>query len=169
MATQLHWVEGPWPGKLALSARPRGSGSDWLDHQIAGWRRARVDVMVPLSTAEEEREFDLWEERGAATGQGMEFISFLIPDRHVPDSEERTAEVVERVDAGLESGGNTVIHCRQGVRRSGLMAPCLLVTHGIDSNTAVVRLGVARGVTIPETLEQRRSIYAYAATSASIK
>jgi len=150
MATQLHWVEGPWPGKLALAAGRRG-------HDVS------------LLTADEEREFDLREEPGAAKRQGMEFISFPIPDQHVRDPEERTAAVVERVNAGLESGRNAVIHCRQGVGRGGLMAACLLVTRGINPNTTVVRLSVARGVTIPETLEQRRSIDGYAATSASIK
>ena len=98
MATQLHWVEGPWPGKLALAAGRRG-------HDVS------------LLTADEEREFDLREEPGAAKRQGMEFISFPIPDQHVRDPEERTAAVVERVNAGLESGNKAVIHCRQGMTR----------------------------------------------------
>jgi hypothetical protein len=35
MNPKLYWVDGPWPGKLAISARPRGGG--WLT-QISGAR-----------------------------------------------------------------------------------------------------------------------------------
>ncbi len=33
LGTTLYWVRGPWPGKLALAARPRGG--EWLDDEIA--------------------------------------------------------------------------------------------------------------------------------------
>jgi len=48
------------------------------------------------------------------------------------------------------------------------MVACLLVTGGIEPNSAVVRLSLARGDTIPETPEQRRWIDGYVATSAGI-
>ena len=57
MATELYWVDGPWPGKLALAARPRGG--DWLEDEIASWRGARVDTVLSLLTPKEERDLDL--------------------------------------------------------------------------------------------------------------
>ena len=44
--TELHWVNGPWPGKLALSARPRDGG--WLEDEIANWRRSGIDTVLSL-------------------------------------------------------------------------------------------------------------------------
>jgi len=55
--TKLYWIKGPWPGKLALAARPRGG--DWLEDEIAAWRDAGINAIVSLLTAEEEQELDL--------------------------------------------------------------------------------------------------------------
>jgi protein-tyrosine phosphatase len=71
------------------------------------------------------------------------------------------------MDALLASGRNVVIHCRQGVGRTGLVAACLLVARGESPETAVEKLSAARGVSTPETAEQRRWIDHYAAISAS--
>ena len=40
-------------GKLALAARPRGD--DWLEDEIAGWRREGVDTVFPCSLPKRKR------------------------------------------------------------------------------------------------------------------
>jgi protein-tyrosine phosphatase len=86
----------------------------------------RVDSVVSLLTASEEDDLDLRNEAAAAKVQGMKFTSFPIPDREVPNSESELAAVLERVDNDLSSGKNVLVHCRQGIGRSGLVAACLL-------------------------------------------
>lgn len=167
MGTELHWVDGPWPGKLAVASRPRGG--DWLEDEIASWRRAGIDTVLSLLTSDEEQSLDLNSEAGAVKARGMDFMSLPIPDRQVPGSETEVAAVLERLNANLSSGRNVVVHCRQGVGRSGLVAACLLVTKGLDPRTAVESVGAARGVAVPETAEQRRWIDHYAAIMASAK
>jgi protein-tyrosine phosphatase len=167
MWTELHWVDGPWPGKLALAARPRGG--DWLADEMAGWCWAGVDAVISLLTPEEEYLLDLTQEESEARTLGMDFVSFPIPDREVPSSESALAAALEKVDTDLSSGKNVVIHCRQGVGRSGLVAGCLLVAKGVNPEAAVERLSAARGVSIPETAAQRRWIDHYAAISAGAK
>ena len=164
MGTELYWVDGPWPGRLALAARPRGG--DWLEDEIAGWRRAGVDAVLSLLTPEEEGDLDLKTESRDATAHGMEFISFPIPDRDVPNSEAKMASVLERLDRVLSSGKNVVVHCRQGIGRTGLVAACLLVSKGLTPESAVRKLSAARGVAVPETSEQRHWIDRYVAISA---
>ena len=85
MWTDLHWVEGPWPGKLALAARPRGG--EWLRDELGNWRLEGVHTVFSLLTPEEEQDLDLIHEKRETQAQGMTFISFPIPDRQVPDSE----------------------------------------------------------------------------------
>ena len=51
--TELHWVDGPWPGKLAMAARPRGG--EWLQDELEGWRLAGVHTILSLLTPEEAR------------------------------------------------------------------------------------------------------------------
>ena len=94
----------------------------------------------------------------------MEFISYLIPDRKVPKSETELSSALERVDQALLSGKNVVVHCRQGIGRTGLLAACLLVSKESTPESAIEKLSSVRGVSIPETSEQRRWIDHYAAT-----
>jgi protein-tyrosine phosphatase len=159
MATRLHWVDGPWPGKLALAARPRGG--DWLTDEIAAWQREGVETVFSLLTPLEEQELDLTAEAAVTQSHGLDFISFPIPDREVPTSEVSLAQALNQVDRQLSTNRNVLVHCRQGVGRSGLIAACLLIGRGMDADTAITRLSAARGAPIPDTAEQRRWIDHY--------
>ena len=130
-----YWAEGPWPGKLALAARPRGG--DWLGDEAAGWRSAGIDTVLSLLTPEEEQDLDLKNEAREMKKVGMKFISFPIPDRKVPRSESEVADTLEKLDTDLSAGKNVAIHCRQGVGRTGLVAACLLIKKGLSSGAAV--------------------------------
>ncbi len=167
MSTELHWVDGPWTGKLALASRPRGG--DWLDEEMSAWRGAGIDTVLSLLTSEEEQELDLKREAQGVKARGMKFVSLPIPDREVPNSESVVSGTLERLDADLSAGNNVVVHCRQGVGRTGLVAACLLVAKGLAPDAAVNTLSAARGIAIPETVEQRRWIDHYAAVLASAK
>jgi protein-tyrosine phosphatase len=167
MPTEFYWVDGPWPGRLAMAARPRGG--DWLADEMASWRRAGIEAVFSLLTAEEEHELDLKAEAEDAQTQGIEFISFPIPDREVPNSEAAMASALENLDRTLSSGKNVVVHCRQGIGRTGLVAACLLVSKGLAPDAAVTTVSSARGMAVPETPEQRRWIDHYAAISAGAK
>jgi protein-tyrosine phosphatase len=132
---------------------------------MAGWRRSGVDVVLSLLTAEEEVDLDLRAEEREAKAHGLEFWSFPIPDREVPASESQLTSALERVDRALAAGKNVVVHCRQGVGRTGLVAACLLVSKGIAPEPTIRALRAVRGATIPETAEQRHWIDHYAATT----
>jgi protein-tyrosine phosphatase len=166
-ATELYWVDGPWPGRLAVAARPRGG--EWLGDEIANWQRRRVKAVLSLLTPEEQRELDLEDEAAQAQAHGIAFFSFPIPDRQVPDSEDNLSKILEQVDKELSSGKNVLVHCRQGIGRVGLVAACLLLTKGLNTGTVLNRVSAARGVPVPETPEQRRWIDHYAATLATAK
>lgn len=167
MSTELHWVEGPWPGKLALASRPRGG--DWLEEEMAAWRRSGVDTVLSLLTPDEEHDLDLKREARDVKAQGMKFVALPIPDRQVPNSESEVSAVLDRIDADLSAGKNVAVHCRQGVGRTGLVAACLLVAKGIGPEAAVKTLSAARGTPVPETADQRRWIDHYAAVLSGIK
>ena len=167
MWTELHWVDGPWPGKLALAPRPRGG--DWLEEEMDAWRRAGIDTVLSLLTLEEEQDLDLLREAHEANARGMKFVSLPIPDRQVPNSESEVSATLDRLDADLAAGKNVVVHCRQGIGRTGLVAACLLVTKGLTPDAAVKTLSAARGTAVPATAEQRHWIDHYAAVLAGTK
>ena len=123
-----------------------------------------MHTVFSLLTPEEERDLDLLHEERETKGHAMAFQCFPIPDRQVPDSETKLAKVLEKLDKELGSGKNVVLHRRQGIGRSGLVAACLLVTKGLETRSAIKRLSAARGAPVPETAEQRRWIDHYAST-----
>lgn len=153
MTAGIYWVEGPWPGKLAVSARPRGG--DWLHDDIANWKRAGVDAVLSLLESPEERDLDLRGEAAEVQSEGLEFWSLPVADRQPPRSETQVASLLEKVGDALSGGKNVLVHCRQGVGRSGLIAACLLVKSGMSPGAAVDKVSAARGVAVPETDEQR--------------
>jgi protein-tyrosine phosphatase len=150
----IFWIPGPWRGKLAVVTRPRGG--DWLEDEIGAWGRAGVDVLVSLLEADEEAQLDLLGESNAAETNGIQFMSFPIPDRDVPASMPNFLSLVARVSKALEQGKNVAVHCRQGIGRSGLTAAGILATTGIEPDTAMEIVSAARGLAVPETDNQRR-------------
>ena len=156
MNADVFWIPGPWRGRLAIAPRPRGG--DWLDDEASAWRRAGIDVVVSLLEDQEAAELDLDDERQAAENQAISFISFPIPDRGVPASPEAAISVIGAIVAQLDAGKNVAVHCRQGIGRSGLVASGVLISSGIKAHEAVQIVSSARGISVPETTEQRRWI-----------
>jgi protein-tyrosine phosphatase len=152
MSPDLFWIVGPWRGRLAIAARPRGG--DWLEDELCGWRRAGVDVVVSLLESDEADQLDLVDEPQAAKANGIRFISFPIPDRDVPASLRAALSLMADLITALEEGKNVAMHCRQGIGRSGLIAAGVLATSGISPEDAIKTVSCARGVAVPETNDQ---------------
>ena len=158
--TRLYWLNGPWKGKLALAARPRGD--DWLESDVADWKSEGIGAVLSLLTLEEQRELGLRDESNEVRRQGLEFFSFPIPDLQVPRSEAKLAETLDQLTHDLSAGKNVLVHCRQGIGRTGLVAVCLLIKSGLSPGAAVDLASAARGMAVPETPEQRDWIERYA-------
>lgn len=148
MTPHLFWIPGPWRGRLAIAARPRGG--DWLEDETKSWRRAGLDVVVSLLEREEADQLGLALESDLAISAGLRFISFPIPDRGVPSP--LTAYALCRQLADELKDGQTIgVHCRQGIGRSGLLAIGVLMVSGVDAAKAIEIAGTARGLPLPET------------------
>lgn len=153
MLPTIYHIAGPWSGKLAITARPRGG--DWLDSELHALRDAKFDLVVSLLTNEESDELGVSNEAEASAKHGLEFLSFPIRDLSVPVSATATREFLSRLLNELRSGKRIAIHCRQGIGRSGMIAASLLVMAGIDPAIAFRTVSAARGIEVPETAEQR--------------
>lgn len=163
MLPKLYPVSNSWPGKLFLSSRPRGG--DWLEDEVRGWRRFGIDTVVSLLTGEEEQELDLVEESSEARKHDLAFLSYPIPDRGVPSNRTTLSNFLETIQRDLHQGKNVLVHCRQGIGRTGLIAASLLVLDGMEPESAIHEVSNVRGVRIPETPEQESCIYEVAANA----
>jgi len=163
MKPDVYWIEGPWPGKLAILARPRGE--DWLEDEVVGWKNSGVNVVVSLLTRDEDYELGLVDECRLAERHGLTFISFPIPDYSVPTSTGELRQVVSKLEESLKRGENVGVHCRQGIGRSSLVAACVLVASGESPSTAFENITSARGRPVPDTPEQKNWVTAFASES----
>lgn len=161
MKTVLYWIEGPWTGRLAIAARPRGG--DWLEDEVRAWRQSGVDIVVSLLTPEEVIDLDLGKEEAWCQAHGIEFCAFPIADRGVPASRTASVELVRRLDKALMEGKSIAVHCRQAIGRSALLAACLLIVAGEELEAAFQHVSAARGYPVPETADQREWVQALAA------
>jgi len=153
MKSSIYWIEGPWKGRLAIVPRPRGG--DWLEDEAAAWKQQGVNTVVSTLTDDEIEDFDLHRESAASEQHGVEFLAYPIPDRGVPASMKAASALLGGLEKKLSNGKNIVIHCRQGIGRSAVLAASLLILAGLDVDTAVQRVAAARGCPVPETQEQR--------------
>ena len=165
MTPDLHWIPGPWPGKLAIVARPRGE--DWLADEAAALRRAGIDMVVSLLEPDEAARLGLGGEGRELAHSGVRFQSLPIPDRGVPASQSVTTELLQQILAELRSGHAVAVHCRQGIGRSGLIAIGVLLAAGTELNRAIEITSAARGLTVPETQVQLQWLTRLAETGIS--
>ena len=156
MGAKVFWITGPWQGRLGIVPRPRGG--EWLDDETRAWREAGIDVVVSLLEPGEEAEFALAGESASSAASGLEFRSFPIPDRSVPNSPEAVAQLASQIVNALHAGKNVALHCRQGIGRSALIAAAALISGGQDAETALKTIRRSRGLDVPETNAQRQWI-----------
>ena len=159
MGSEVYWIGAPLGGRLAIMARPRAG--DWLDDEIAGWRIEGVDIVVSLLEPDEVGELGLRREPDLCEVHSIEFISFPIPDRGVPESFHETTILVRSIARRISEGKGVTIHCRAGIGRSSLIAACVLVCSGFNPDTVFEMIGNARGVKVPDTEGQRDWLAAF--------
>ena len=160
MLSKLYWIEGPWEGNLAITPRPRGR--EWIEDEILLWKDSELDVIVSLLTREEIVTLGLEEEESFCLKFDLEFISFPIVDRDIPDSMLKTLNLVKELHAKLSDGKKIAIHCRQGIGRAAIIASALLVFAGVDPEKSFVSVSQARGCSVPETAGQKDWIKGFA-------
>ena len=146
-------IEGPWQGELAVVPRPRGG--DWLEDEIHALKDAHFDVLVSLLTRDESDEFDLAAEAHLSRSYGLQFCEFPIPDLGVPPSLTTARGLIDKLYGELKAGKRIAIHCRQGIGKSGLIAAGALVVSGVEPETAFRQVSAARGLPVPETVQQK--------------
>lgn len=153
MQVKIHWIDGVESGRLGIMPRPRGG--DWLEDEIHSLKMSGVDAVVSLLEQDEITELDIAEEKSLCEANGIAYLSFPIRDRSIPLSKQDALAFARKLVKLLQDGMSVVIHCRQGVGRSALVAACVLVLSGVAVNEAFEKIEDARGCSVPDTEEQR--------------
>ena len=139
-------------GYLAVMAHP-ASGGD-LDASIAALAAQDIHQVVSLLEIEEAQMLGLEPEAGLVDRHSMRFLSFPIPDMGLPGSIDEFARLSWQLYRQVESGTNSLIHCRGGIGRSGLLAAAVLLHEGLEVEQALAEVARKRARQVPETSEQ---------------
>lgn len=162
MCTPPRWIDGISRGRLAVGPCP-GFTSDALEDAVQCWREAGVDVVASVLCPSEIAELGLERQPELCAAQGMEFLSFPIPDHGVPESPRDTLAFALRLAGLLSRDKSVLIHCRAGIGRSVVVAACVMALQGLGPEDAFARIGAARGFPdVPDTEEQREWVLAFA-------
>lgn len=153
MKAEIYWVETDTPGRLAIMPKPRGG--DWLEDDIRSLREDGVDVLLSLLESHETDELGLIEEPRLCREVGIDYVSFPIPDRGVPESTEDVKSLIRALADHLQNGKGVAIHCRAGIGRSAVIVGAVLLETGMALEDALQRLSRTRGFPVPETEGQR--------------
>lgn len=127
---------------------------------MQSWKKTGVNAVVSTLEPEEAHELDLDSEETAARQAGMDFMSLPIPDRQTPI--ENPEAFLRKAEQELNNGRNLVVHCRQGIGRSALVASAFLILAGWGPDQAIEAVKKARLREVPETEEQREWIRRFA-------
>jgi protein-tyrosine phosphatase len=149
-----YWIDTGISAKLAIMPMPHGGKR--LDDEIRTLKREGVQVLVSLLPPEEAADFGLEQEEAACSARGIQFRSFPIPDRRVPDSAEAFLKFIDTLHYDLLQGRSIAAHCRAGIGRSALLLAALLRREGLSTDDAFRRITQARRALVPDTPEQLR-------------
>lgn len=89
---------------------------------------------------------------------GMEFSSFPIPDRGLPNTT-LAEKFLSDLLTDIRKGKHIAIHCRGGIGRTGIIAGGVLVKSGISAKEVFALISSARGVQVPDTEEQEAWLF----------
>jgi protein-tyrosine phosphatase len=166
MKAEIYPIENVPCGRLAIAPRPRAG--DWLEGEIESWQNSGVNCVVSLLKATEVNELGLRQEPPLCRQAGLDFLHFPISDRGVPQSVEGFSRLVDLLIRRLRDGQSVAIHCRIGLGRSAVVAACVLVKLGLPVESAWKAIQEARGLSVPDTPEQRAWVMTFCRKSATI-
>jgi protein-tyrosine phosphatase len=159
--SRLHWIDAGLSGRLAIMARPRAG--DWLRDEIDGWSAAGVGRVVCLLEPEEVKELELDREPALCPAAGIAFVSFPILDRGLPASRKSALLLAQSIATAVAQGRSVAVHCRAGIGRSSVIVASALICAGLDADGSLELIKAARGLTVPDTPEQRDWLFDFEA------
>ena len=143
----------------ALFVMPKPS-SEWLGDDLRAYRSMGIDRIVSLLTREEIDELGLEDERDLCGTHGIVYEQLSIIDRGLPPTNEFT-KLAANLSQCLLDGQSVSVHCRAGIGRSGMLASCCLIHLGMTAEQSIAAVSAGRGVSIPDTEEQKDFILGY--------
>lgn len=146
------------PGKC----QPDASTGSWardLDMDLDAIKTWGSAIVVTLIEPHELSTLKVEELGAGVTKRQMEWFHLPIRDFHIPSAgfEKNWASAGRELRVRLRRGEKILVHCKGGLGRAGTIAARMLIDLGVDNETAMARVRLARKDAI-ETPEQERYV-----------
>ena len=145
-------------GRLWIMPCPDGA---CLTNDVERYRAAGATCVVSMLAHGEAEMLGLAREGEICSQAGLEFQQHPIVDFGLPNAADFAA-LVASIKSALESGQGVAVHCRAGIGRSGMVTAGVLVAQGSSADQAMATVAHARGVSIPDTVEQGNFVHDFA-------
>lgn len=152
MKPDIYRVKDIGSGFLAVMAKP--VSGEWVEEEFSGLSNEGIINIVSLLESHEMYEVGLQNEKELTEKNGMNFYSLPIKDRGLPESISEFRSFTKKIYNEVNEGNSTVIHCRAGIGRTGIVAASVLMHHGFEASEAFSLISLKRGVQVPDTEEQ---------------
>ncbi len=152
MKPAIYHVQAIGRGSLSVMAKPAGCIP--LSEQFLAMAQSGVNRVVCLLECDEAQQLGLVDEQLETEQAGMEFVSYPIQDMSLPVSVHDYLNFTKRLVDEAEDGIHTVVHCRAGIGRTGMIAAGMLLHCGYNALNALEHISTKRGVNVPDTKAQ---------------
>ena len=142
-------------GRVGTLARPMGG--HLLREELRAIQTLGATLLVSALTLDETYA-GLTDEPKLARSAGLDFQSFPILDRGVPEDPAAALKLFRLLASRVREGEGVAVHCWGGIGRSTLVAAGTLVQLGWNPERALEAIGLARGLPVPDTPDQREWI-----------
>jgi protein-tyrosine phosphatase len=141
-------------GSGILFVMPRPSPHEWLEDDIRYLKDFGINRIISLLEKSEEIEIGLANESALANKHSLEFVSYPIKDRGLPGDMKDYLNFTKSLYETIAGGKNTVIHCRAGIGRTGIIAAGVLLHAGFEADDAIAFISSKRNFPVPDTEAQ---------------
>ena len=161
-----YWLK---PGQLLAGEYPRSVAEGASRLKLGRLLAAGVTFFLDLTEPGEsglKPYAALLRQEAAARGQTVAHRRMSIPDMDVPWPA-HMERILAVIDEQIAAGEVVYVHCFGGIGRTGTVAGCYLVRHGLSGDEALARIAELRAATpdgarqSPETAAQRQMVLAW--------
>ncbi|MFT5258798.1 MAG: protein-tyrosine phosphatase [Saprospiraceae bacterium] len=148
---QFYKIHTLGDGFLAAMPKPP---SETLPAAISSISQQKVNQIICLLEVAETTSLGLKKEAELTQQYSMQFLQYPIEDLHLPASVASFSALSQQLYQDIKQGVNTVIHCRAGIGRTGMLCAAILANAGFSAPQAIDHISNHRGVKVPDTDEQ---------------
>lgn len=158
MGPDIYQVSTIGSGRLCVMAKP--TSGEWIDEEFDAIKAFGISRVVSLLEAPEAYSVGLSKEHQYCRDRELDFVQYEIKDRGIPVSEKEFLTFIQTLHTSISEGQDTVIHCRAGIGRTGIVAAAIFIKNGVSGVKSFEIVTGARRVEVPDTEQQKNYVLA---------